>query len=167
MLQKQPIESFSSSPFSLIGKEWMLITAGNPKEFNTMTASWGGLGVLWNKPVATLYIRPQRYTKEFVEKNEQFTLSFFDSSYKKALSYCGTHSGRDVDKMKETGLVPEALGESVAFKQAKMVLLCKKLYQQDMEEGCFLDTKLIKENYPQNDLHRIYIGEILEMYTGE
>lgn len=92
------MEELNFNPFTKIGTEWMLITAGDEKKFNTMTASWGGVGIMWNKNVVTTYIRPQRYTKEFVDANEYFTVSFYDKEYKKALNICGTRSGRDCDK---------------------------------------------------------------------
>ena len=101
-----PIESLEFNPFKKISKQWMLITAGDEKKSNTMTASWGGLGIMWGKNVATAYIRPNRYTKEFVDANDTFTISFFDESYRKALNICGSVSGRDKDKIKEAGLTP-------------------------------------------------------------
>lgn len=100
------IKSLTFNPFTKIGSEWMLITAGDQSGYNTMTASWGGLGVLWGKNVATCYIRPQRYTKKFVDANDTFTLSFYGPEHKQALSICGSKSGRDCDKVKEAGLTP-------------------------------------------------------------
>ena len=91
------IEELSFNPFTKIGKEWMLITAGNEEKCNTMTASWGGVGVMWGKNAVTAYIRPQRYTKEFVDREEAFTISFYDEKYRKALNLCGTVSGKDTD----------------------------------------------------------------------
>ena len=91
----------------LIGSQWMLVTAGNPAHFNTMTASWGGLGFLWNRPVAFVFIRPQRYTFQFAEENSGLTLSFFGEEYRDALKICGSRSGRDTDKVAEAGLTPE------------------------------------------------------------
>ena len=115
------------NPFKLIGKDWMLVTAGDKSKFNTMTASWGGVGILWNKPVAFTFIRPQRYTFEFTEQGEYYTLSFFDEEYRKALNFCGTKSGRDYDKVKETGLTPVFSEDAPYFGEAKLVLVCKKL----------------------------------------
>ena len=99
-------EELRVNPFSMIGKEWMLITAGTVSDCNTMTASWGGLGVIWGKPSATVYIRQSRYTKEFVDREERFTISVFDEAYRPALNLCGKVSGRDCDKIKEAGLTP-------------------------------------------------------------
>ena len=115
--------------FSMIGEQWMLVTAGTAERCNTMTASWGGLGVLWGKPVATVYIRPQRYTLEFVERENCFTLSFFGEEYRKALALCGSKSGRDVDKVKECGFtVAGAACGAPYFEEAGLVLVCKKAY---------------------------------------
>ncbi len=146
--------------FKLIDKDWMLVTAGTPERWNTMTASWGGLGVLWNKPVAFCFVRPTRYTYEFMEASERYTLSFFAEKYRKALAFCGFHSGRDTDKAKETGLEPVSPGRgTVSFRQARLVLVCRKLYTTDIDPGRFLDPK-IDANYPKKDYHRMYIGEI-------
>ena len=103
MLEKIKPEDLSINPFTLIGKEWMLISAGTEQKYNMMTASWGALGVFWGKNVASVYIRPQRYTLEFVNEQEYYALNFFEDSYKKALAYCGAHSGRDVDKARRAG----------------------------------------------------------------
>lgn len=159
------VTQIGDNPFKMIGKDWMLITAGDINNYNTMTASWGGVGVLWNKNVVTTYIRPQRYTKEFVDNNDVFTISVFDEKYRNALSFCGTKSGRDFDKAKETGLTPIEIDESVAFLQARLVLVCKKLYVDEIKPQCFLDEK-IDENYKLKDYHTIYIGEILAVYEN-
>ena len=109
------VQSLTLSPFIQIGEKWMLLTAGTMDHYNMMTASWGGIGVLWGAPAATIYVRPQRYTRELIEQQDLFTLSFFDSSYHQALSFCGSHSGRDCDKTKETGLTPISLSSTTAF----------------------------------------------------
>lgn len=146
--------------FSLIGTDWMLITAGTPESYNTMTASWGGMGVLWNKQVCFCFVRPTRYTYEFIEKSNQFTLSFFDDRYREALSFCGSNSGREIDKAEKTGLTPVRSGSgAVYFDQARMVFECEKIYFQDLIPDNFLKRE-IAGNYPQKDYHRMYIGEI-------
>jgi flavin reductase (DIM6/NTAB) family NADH-FMN oxidoreductase RutF len=155
------------NPFSLIGEDWMLITAGNIENYNTMTASWGGLGVLWHKNICTIYVRPQRYTFEFLEKNEIFTLSFFDSSYREALKFCGSKSGRDYNKAAETGLTPSATDiNSVGFHESNLIIECRKIYFQDIVPENFLDES-IQKNYPDSDYHRVYVGEILNIYSKE
>ena len=125
-----------------------------------MTASWGGLGVLWGKPVATVYIRPQRYTLEFVEREEKFTLAFFGEAYRKALALCGSKSGRDIDKVKECGFTVETADGAPYFAEADLVLVCKKAYWQDMDPTHFLDGEIDGKRYPEKDYHRIFIGEI-------
>ena len=148
------------NPIQLIGKEWMLVTAGSPDNFNTMTASWGSIGELWFKPVCFCFLRPQRYTYEFMEKNDVFTLSFFDQKYKPQLNFFGSRSGRETDKVAECGFTARpADNGSVFFDEARLVLECRKLYFQDMEPANFLDESLIK-NYPKDDFHRMYVGEI-------
>lgn len=148
------------NPFKLFGSDWMLITAGTGENFNTMTASWGGFGVLWEKNVCYCFIRPNRFTYEFTEKADYFTLSFFDEQYRSVLDYCGSRSGRDVNKIEETELHPVVdNNEAVYFSEARLVIICKKLYFQDIEPGNFIDPE-IANNYPQKDYHRMYIGEI-------
>ncbi|MBR4554136.1 MAG: flavin reductase [Ruminococcus sp.] len=150
--------------FGSIGSEWMLVTAGTPEKFNTMTASWGFIGVMWNKPCAVTAIRPQRYTKEFMDRGEYFTLSFYPPEMRKALAFCGSNSGRDVDKCCKTGLVPVAVGDTVAFEQARCILLCRKLYAQKMDADCFVDKGIVSEQYRLNDLHTAYYAEIIAAY---
>lgn len=154
-------EQIKENPFKVIGSDWMLITAGTLKDHNMMTASWGGFGVLWNRPVCFCVVRPVRYTYKFMERSEYFTLSFFDKKYKKILNFCGTRSGRDVDKTAETGLTPVETREgAVYFEQARMILVCKKIYFQQIDPAHFLDPA-IDENYPQKDYHRMYVGEVV------
>ena len=155
-------EEMVDNPFKLVGNDWMLITAGAPDSYNTMTASWGGFGVLWNKKVCFCVVRPVRYTYEFIERADNFTLTFFDEKYRGALNLCGSKSGRDIDKAAETGLtpVPGKLSGTTSFAEARMVLECKKLYFQDINPEHFIDQS-IDDNYPQKDYHRMYIGEIV------
>lgn len=163
MFEKIDPKALDQNVFSLIGDQWMLITAGTEDKCNTMTASWGGLGVLWGKPVATVYIRPQRYTLEFVEREDTFTLCFFGEAYRKALTLCGSKSGRDVDKVKECGFTVTTAEGAPYFEEADLVLVCKKAYWQDMDPTHFLDGEIDGKWYPQKDYHRIFIGEILEV----
>lgn len=151
------------NPFDLIGGEWMLITAGNAKDgCNTMTASWGGLGCLWghNDPVATIYIRPSRYTKEFVDREQLFTLSVMDRSFKKQMGYLGTVSGRDEDKIGKAGLTPVYDGGTAWFAEAKLVLVCRKMYAAPIVEEGFMHQETIDQSYPKRDYHTMYIGKI-------
>ena len=168
MFKKIDPKTLDKNVFSMVNDQWMLITAGTPEHCNTMTASWGGLGVLWNKCVATCYIRPQRYTKEFVDREEYFTLAFFGEEYRKALSLCGSKSGREVDKVAECGFtVAAGAGNAPYFEQAELVLVCRKLFRQAMDENCFLDKSLIEKNYPNGDFHTTYVGEIVECLVRE
>lgn len=160
------VEQLKDNPFTLINKDWMLITAGDAEKHNTMTASWGGVGELWSKYVSTIYIRPQRYTLEFVEREEYYSLCFFGPEYRQALSLCGSKSGRDVDKDAATGLTPCFDQAAPYYEQARLVFLCRKLYRQDMEESAFLDKGLLEKWY-DNDLHRMFIGEIVKVLEKE
>lgn len=148
--------------FTRIGKQWMLVSAGQPNAMNTMTASWGGLGILWNKPVSTAYIRPSRYTMEFVEREAYYSLCFFDESHREALTFCGRHSGRDTDKLAATGLTPCFDEAAPYFEEAELVLICRKLYTQDMDPAGFAEAS-IEDNYHGTDYHRQYIGEIVKV----
>ena len=163
MFQSIDPKQLQENVFSLIGDQWTLITAGTPDHCNTMTASWGGLGILWNKCVATCYIRPQRYTKEFVDREEYFTLAFFGEEWRKALSLCGSKSGRDVDKVKECGFtVKTAACGAPYFEQADLVLVCRKRFAQEMDPANIPQD--VKEKwYPNQDYHTMYIGEIVEV----
>ena len=149
--------------FDLIGNRWMLLTAGDKDNLNTMTVSWGGLGVLWGANVATCYVRPQRYTKEFVEREDYFTLSVYGAEFKKQLAICGSKSGREIDKVSECGFTP-VFAECGApyFEEAELVIVCRKLYFSDFEPENFLDEK-IEDCYEEDDYHRMYIGEIVEI----
>ena len=159
-------EQIDFNVFKSIGKEWMLITSGNENGFNTMTASWGGMGVLLNKNVAFALVRPQRYTFEFTEKNDFFTLCFFDENYKKDLLYLGTHSGRNEDKLAHTHLSAAFNFNAPYFEQAKLVLVCKKIYAQYLDKDCVI-AKEIESQYEKNDYHQMYVGEILKAYVKD
>ena len=168
-LKASDMKELKFNPMTLIGKEWMLVSAGNEKSFNTMTAQWGHLGAIWNgdMPTAVIYLRPQRYTRVFVDKENYYTLSFFDEAYKKDLMYLGTHSGRDEDKLAKTSLTPVFSDESVYFKEAKMVLVCRKVYKGVLHEESFIDQDILKKNYPEHDFHHVYFGEIVKAYVNE
>jgi flavin reductase (DIM6/NTAB) family NADH-FMN oxidoreductase RutF len=151
--------------FNLLDNKWMLITAGTPDHFNMMTASWGGLGVLWNKSIVTIYVRPQRFTYKFVEENPTFSISFFEKEYKAALNFCGSKSGRDFDKVKETGLTPVITPRgNISYKEAYLTIDCTKIYADDLKLSSFIDKSLIEKVYPTKDFHRFFIGEITGCY---
>lgn len=166
MFQKVDPKSLNLNPFAAIGDQWMLITAGTPERCNTMTASWGGLGVLWGAPMALAYIRPQRYTKQFVDESEYFTLSFFSEDYRKQLSLCGSKSGREVDKVKECGFTVSAgAGNAPYFEQAELVLVCRKRMAMPMDPSTMPED--VKEKWYSGDYHTMYWGEIVEVLQKE
>lgn len=156
------VEKLEKTPFELIGKDWMLVTAEMEGRVNAMTASWGGMGVMWGKNVAFVVIRPTRYTKEFVDAAETFSLAFLDENYRKALNYFGTVSGRDEDKIAKTGLTVMHEGETPYFEEAGLVLICRKLYAQQYDPACFIDLESDEKWYPEKDYHTLYIAEIVK-----
>jgi len=154
------IETLPDNPWKLIGKDWMLVTAGGLPSWNTMTASWGGLGVLWNQSVAFVFVRPTRLTFEFMNRSDRFTLSFLPEEHREILMKCGSVSGRDADKAALTGLLPfEPAPGIVSFRQARLVLSCRKLYNQDLGPGHIVDPEVAK-NYPNGDWHRMYVAKV-------
>lgn len=160
-------EELQFNPFTKIGKEWMLVTAGDEEKHNTMTASWGAMGIMWGKNVATVYIRPQRYTKEFIDKEERFTVSFFSEEYRQALNVCGSKSGRDCDKEKEAGLTPYYTDGTTFFEEADMVFVCRKLYSQPMGPEHFTADWIDERWYPGKDYHVMYMAEIEKVLIKE
>lgn len=166
MFKEINIKELKNNPVSLFSDSWALLTSGDKEKYNTMTVSWGMMGELWNKDVCTVFVRPQRYTYEFMENNDGFTLSFFSPEYKTALSYCGSKSGRDVDKAKETGITPMEVKDAVAFEEAEIIISCKTLYKQDMTENSFMDKTIIDKCY-NGDYHRIYVGEVTKVLVKE
>jgi flavin reductase (DIM6/NTAB) family NADH-FMN oxidoreductase RutF len=158
------IRDIKKSAVELISDNWALVTAGNEEKFNTMTVSWGGIGEIWGKDAVFIFIRPQRYTFEFIEKEELFTLTFYGDEYKNALKLCGSKSGRDIDKVAETGLTPLFTDGSVTFEQAEYTLVCRKMASQFIDPAGFIDSS-IENNYAQKDYHKMYIGEILKVYA--
>lgn len=149
-----------------IDKEWMLLTAGTPDNLNTMTASWGGIGVLWGRPMATIFVRPERYTYQFVEEQDYFSIAFFPPEQKTNLTLCGSKSGRDIDKVQACNFTV-ASGETggVYFKEADLALICRKLYRAPMEftnMQNFTPADFYSDK-PGGGLHTIYMGEIVEI----
>ena len=150
----------NESTFKLIGNDWMLITAAKDGKVNTMTASWGGFGIMWGKNVVSIVVRPQRYTKEFIDASSTFSLTFFDEKYRKDLSYLGTVSGRDEDKLSKTNLNVTYFEDTPGFEEAKLTVICKKLYAQEVDTNCFIDKSLDNKCYPDKDYHTVYIAEV-------
>ncbi len=164
MFKKIETKDFIVNPFEIVGKQWMLISAGDKGDFNTMTASWGGLGFMWNKPVAFVFIRPTRYTYEFVETGDMLTLSFFGEKYREALKICGSKSGRDTDKISESKLTPffTKMGNP-AFEEAELVLECRKMYAQMLAEESFVDKSPVGMWYGDGSFHKMYVVEIINI----
>lgn len=156
-------EELTCNPFKMIGKDWLLITAEKGNKQNTMTASWGGVGINWGKPVVYIFIRPQRYTKEFVDASDTFSLSVLPESFRKQLSYLGTVSGRDEDKIKKAGLTVTHEGATPFFEEADTVFICKKLYSQELKPECFIDKECDEKWFANKDYHIMYVAEILEV----
>lgn len=168
MFQEIKITELKENPFDLIGKQWLLVTAGKEDgSCNTMTASWGGLGVMWGKDVAFIVIRPQRYTKEFIDSSSTLSLSILPKGHKEEYGYLGRVSGRDEDKIKKTGLTVLRDGETPYFEEAKLVLICEKLFAQPYAPESFLDQEIVEKWYPDKDFHTMYICEIKKILVKE
>lgn len=161
------LERLSNNPFALFGTDWALVTAGREEKFNTMTISWGAMGVLWGKKVVIVFIRPQRYTRVFLEQEARFTVSFYGEDKREALTICGRESGRDGDKVKKAGLTPVIDGDEIYFAGAKLVLTCKKLYHGQFDPALFIQEGTAEQWYPEKDYHEVYIGEIEQAMEAE
>ena len=157
-------KDLEENAIKLIGLDWMLIASGDMKKYNMMTASWGGIGVLWHKPVCFVFVRPSRYTYEFIEANQNFSLNFLSNDYKDVLNFCGSKSGRDVNKMKEVNITPKENQETIYFEESQIVLFCKKLYYHDLQSENFLH-QIQDKFYKNGNFHRLYIAEILQCYV--
>lgn len=153
---------FTTDILSVFDKKWALLTAGDSDKFNTMTISWGGLGTIWGKPVATVYVRTSRYTHDFMDANDFFTVSFYPEEFKQILGVLGSKSGRDMDKMKGSGLTPVQTGESMSFKEAEITLICRKLFRQQLDVTS-IPEDVAKAMYEGQAPHDMYIGEIVEI----
>lgn len=162
--KKISVEELALNPFVKIGKEWMLITAEKEGKVNTMTASWGTMGVFWGMNVVTVGIRPQRYTKEFVDAGDIFTLTFFDGEQKEALTHLGTVSGRDEDKIGTVQFHITHVDDAPTFEEGKLVLVCRKLMETSLNPEEFLDSSIDEKWYPQKDYHRMYTAKIIDAY---
>lgn len=163
---KIDIKNLEMNPFTSIGKDWMLITADAQDRVNTMTASWGGVGVLWGENIVHAYIRPQRYTKLFVDNNDCFSLSFFNG-YKKELGVLGSVSGKDSNKIQDVDFRVTYLDGVPTFEEASVVFIVEKVYEDTIKPECFLDSNLDNKWYPEKDYHTHYIARIKEIYINK
>ena len=161
--QKVDFDQFEVNPFDKIGKDWMLVTAGNEEKANTMTASWGGMGVMWGKNVVFVFIRDSRFTKEFIDREGRFSLSFPSEEYRKEMKFLGTVSGRDEDKIKEAG-VHVAYHDGVpCIDEGKEILLCRVMSETPITKDEFKDEKIDAAWYADQDYHKMYIAEITDI----
>lgn len=159
MFKEITIQEYERNIFHKIGKEWMLISAEADGKCNAMTASWGAMGILWNKPVVCIFVRPQRFTNTLLAKAQHFSISFYPESMREMLAYMGKASGANEDKIAKAGLHLIA-DHAPYFEEANEVLICRKLFAQELDPECILDALIDKQNYPQKDYHILYIGEI-------
>ena len=166
-MKRMNVSELKDNMFDAIGKEWMLVTAGTPERFNLMTASWGGIGMLWGRPVAFVFIRPERYTYGFVEQGDTLTLSFLGAEHKQVHGICGSKSGRDTDKVAEAGLHPLVTEQgNVTYEEARLVLECRKLYADAIDPACFTDPSLVSRWYgAHGGFHKMYVVEIINVWT--
>lgn len=156
-------ENINDNIFKLIGKDWMLVAAQKDGKVNAMTASWGFGGVMWGKNAVVVGIRPQRYTKEFVDNGDTFSITILPESYRETMSYFGTVSGRDEDKIAKTGLTVAHDENTPYFEEGRLVLICKKMYSQEIKEENFIDKSIIDRWYPNKDYHMMYVAEIIDV----
>ena len=157
---------FTTDIFGAFDKKWALLTAGDRDSFNTMTISWGALGTIWGRPTATVYVRTSRYTHDFMDKYDHFTVSFYPEEYRKTLTVLGTKSGRDMDKMRGSGLTPVAAGPSVSFAEAECTLVCRKMYMQNLELSR-IPAEIAQPIYGKDAPHDMYLGEVVEILRRE
>ena len=162
--QEEEEMKLTTDIFSTFDQVWALVTAGTPDSFNTMTISWGGMGTIWNKPVATVYIRSTRYTHEFIDANEYFTISFYPDEYKEKLSVLGSKSGREMDKMHDSGLTPKFFDKGITFEEAKYTLVCRKLFKQQLAVEN-IPEDVVNTYYLKEAPHDMYIAEVVEIRT--
>lgn len=166
MIKELSATEFTGNVFERIGKQWMLISAGDEVSVNAMTASWGGMGVLWNKNVVYIFVRPQRYTKTLIDTHDHFAISFYPEEMRKMLAYMGKASGAKEDKIAHEGLhVIQDLAPY--FEEAESTLICRKLFSQTIDPEGFYDGNLDRMNYPEKDYHILYVGEIEKVLVKE
>ena len=158
------MENVTIKPFEKFHKQWALVTAGTKDKFNSMTIGWGTMGTLWATPVITVFIKPVRYTSEFVKNSDYFTVSFFDEKYKKALGIMGSKSGRDCDKVKLSGLTPKFLENGITYEEASETFVCKKIYFEQMNKDKFPElAKKFYQNEGEEPAHYMIIGEVVKV----
>ena len=155
------LENLSYNPFKKFHEQWGVVTAGTKEKFNSMTISWGSMGTIWGKPMITVFIRPHRYTYEFLNSNDYFTVSFYDKKYKKALGIMGSKSGKDFDKVQLTGLTPKFLENGITYEEATETYVCKKIYMKEMDKSKF--TEKFGDMYKDEPAHYVIFGELVNV----
>ena len=156
-------ENINENIFKLIGKDWMLVAAQKDGKTNAMTASWGFVGVMWGKNCLITAIRPQRYTKEFIDGSDTFSITILPDGYRDTLNYFGSVSGRDEDKIAKSGLTVEKCENTPYFAEGKLVLICRKMFAQEIKAESFIDKEALEKWYTNNDLHTLYVAEIVKV----
>lgn len=167
MFKEIKLERLSINPFTMINDDWFLISAGSKNAYNTMTASWGAMGVCFNKNMITAYVRKSRYTYEFLEKEEYFTICFFDELYRHSLNVCGTLSGRSSNKVEVAGLTAVFDEKAPYFHEAKLVFVCKKVLTTDFTRDDFVNPRYDDDFYPKGDRHTMFMGQIVKVLINE
>lgn len=158
-------EALDFNTVELFGTDWALVAAGNMEDYNMMTISWGSWGWLWGKPISNVYVRPQRHTHNYTEREDYFTICFFNDEDKEALKKMGSVSGRDFDKMNYDKLTAfETENGSIGFEEAYLIVECRKVYATVLQEADFVDSELGENVYPEKDYHTHYVGEIMNVY---
>lgn len=161
--QPIPVDLLDMNPFTKIGKDWALLTAGSKQKANTMTVSWGGVGVLWGKNVVFVFVRDSRYTKELIDAGDFFSLTFMDEKYRDALRYCGSHSGRDGDKIAAAGLSLDYRHGIPYIDEGNLVFVCEKMSATPITDASFLDPEIAEKWYGDHDMHTMYVGQIMDV----
>ena len=166
-MEKIDISQVEMNPFTSIGQDDFLLSAGDESSWNTMTAGWGGRGYMWGKPCCFVFVRESRYTLSFMDKFDSFSVSFFPPEKKNILSFCGSHSGRDTDKAKGAGLTPVFLDDTVAFEEANLTFTLKKLSKHFIDKDGFISPEIKERWYKNDDYHYMFIGEIKNVYVED
>ncbi len=166
MFTQIPVSSFEEKIFSLIKNQWFCITASDKDHINPMTAAWGSVGIMWNRPIFSIVVRDTRYTHTLLEQSDSFTCSFFPHEHQDILTYCGKHSGFDVDKVKETKLTPTFFDQYIGYEEASLIFCCKKASRTILSPDQFIDDTIIR-HYEKRDYHTQYIGYIEKILRKE
>ena len=168
MFEQIEFSQVKENVVDLIARQWALVTAGDEKACNTMTVSWGAVGELWGVDTATVYIRPQRYTEQFIDSNDYFTVCFFPEELKQQIhGVCGSKSGRDTDKIAEAGITPVYDENAPYFEQAKLVIICKKMAVSEITPDSFLDSEIDEKFYPDKDYHKVFVARIEKVLVND